>query len=182
MAIEYGNRSRIVIARTNFCFVLILLSSFPVKFFFKKMDSKHLSTKALLFINIIAISHIATALPSFGFGAKLETALEVLILHNNDMHSRFEQTGQYSTQCHPNEVAGNQCYGGFARVSTLLKKYRNAASNGGPPVLYLNAGDTYTGTPYFSLFRHKIVSDFLNMLKPDAAVSRYIVCIDDKCD
>lgn len=139
------------------------------------MNGKHLVMKLLLlFVNIIAISDIVNALPGgFNFGRKVESVLEVLLLHNNDMHSRFEQTGQYSTQCHPDEVAANQCYGGFARVSTLLKKYRAEANSGGPPVLYLNAGDTYTGSPYFAVFKDKIVADFLNMLKPDAAVSKF---------
>lgn len=53
-----------------------------------------------------------------------------------------------------------------------VKKYRNDAKNGGKPVLYLNAGDTFTGTPWFKMFREKIVSDFLNALMPDAVVSK----------
>lgn len=98
-------------------------------------------------------------------------ALEFIILHNNDMHSRFEQTSKYSTACHPDEAVGNRCYGGFARVSTLLKQYRNEAEISGTHVLYLNAGDTYTGTPWFTLYKDKIVAAFLNKLKPDAIVS-----------
>lgn len=52
-----------------------------------------------------------------------------------------------------------------------LKKFRGEASKGGVPVLYLNAGDTYTGTPWFSLYKDKIVSSFLNLLRPDAIVT-----------
>lgn len=51
-----------------------------------------------------------------------------------------------------------------------LKEYRDKAQNGGTPVLYLNAGDTYTGTPWFTLYKDKIVAEFLNLLKPDAIV------------
>lgn len=140
------------------------------------MGTKHLVVRNLfIFLNIITLSlHYVHALPTENSSTEAaETALELLILHNNDMHARFEQTSKYSTQCHPDEIEANQCYGGFARVSTLLKKYRAEANNGGPPVLYLNAGDTYTGTPYFAEFKSKIVSDFLNMLKPDAAVSAF---------
>lgn len=54
-----------------------------------------------------------------------------------------------------------------------LKEYRDKALNGGPPVLYLNAGDTYTGTPWFKLYKDKIVAEFLNLLKPDAIVSAH---------
>lgn len=52
-----------------------------------------------------------------------------------------------------------------------LKYYREEMAKGGTPVLYLNAGDTYTGTPWFTLYKDKIVTEFLNLLKPDAIVS-----------
>lgn len=43
--------------------------------------------------------------------------LELIILHNNDMHARFEQTGVHSNTCAPEDVITNKCYGGFARVA-----------------------------------------------------------------
>lgn len=56
--------------------------------------------------------------------------------------------------------------------TSRVRKYRKAAEDGtGLPVLYLNAGDTYTGTPWFSLFKENITSDFMNVLQPDAIVS-----------
>lgn len=100
-----------------------------------------------------------------------KSALDIVILHNNDMHARFEQTDAVSGQCHPDEVIANKCYGGFARIASVLKQYRKEAEEGGPPVLYLNAGDTYTGTPWFALFKDAIASEFMNILKPDAIVS-----------
>lgn len=42
--------------------------------------------------------------------------LELIILHNNDMHSRFEQTSANSNVCSKDDVTNNKCYGGFARV------------------------------------------------------------------
>nr|XP_040229791.2 protein 5NUC [Anopheles coluzzii] len=94
--------------------------------------------------------------------------LELIILHNNDMHARFEQTGAYSNDCQPSDVASNRCYGGFARVAHKVREYRATEASGGLPVLYLNAGDTYTGTPWFSVFKDNITAAFLNILKPDA--------------
>jgi len=38
-------------------------------------------------------------------------------------------------------------------------------------VFYLNAGDTYTGTAWFTVYKDKIASAFLNKLSPDAIVS-----------
>lgn len=37
------------------------------------------------------------------------------ILHNNDMHSRFEQTSAYAG-CSEEDDTNNNCIGGFARV------------------------------------------------------------------
>jgi hypothetical protein len=102
--------------------------------------------------------------------------LNFIILHNNDMHARFEQTGVLSDKCSKADAAANKCYGGVARVATEVKRYRKQADEGtGPKVLYLNAGDTYTGTPWFTIYKDKIASDFLKILKPDAIVSRTAV-------
>ncbi|XP_035900904.1 protein 5NUC [Anopheles stephensi] len=103
-----------------------------------------------------------------GLAAPKAGDLELIILHNNDMHARFEQTGAHSNECQPSDVASNRCYGGFARVAHKVREYRAAEASGGLPVLYLNAGDTYTGTPWFSVYKDNITAAFLNMLKPDA--------------
>uniref|UniRef100_A0A6P4E6L4 5'-nucleotidase n=1 Tax=Drosophila rhopaloa TaxID=1041015 RepID=A0A6P4E6L4_DRORH len=97
-----------------------------------------------------------------------KVATEFIILHNNDMHARFEQTSVNSGTCSPEDANSNKCYGGFARVAYEVRKYRKEAKEGGTSVLYLNAGDTYTGTAWFTIFKDKIASAFLNKLQPDA--------------
>ena len=57
-------------------------------------------------------------------------------------------------------------------VFVRIRKIRNESARAGLPVLYLNAGDTYAGTVWFNIFRDKIVSEFLNLLKPDAMVKK----------
>ncbi|XP_023937284.1 uncharacterized protein LOC112045364 [Bicyclus anynana] len=94
---------------------------------------------------------------------------ELLILHNNDMHARFEQTSQLSGACTTADREAGKCYGGFPRVAHVVKEARKAAASGeGPPVLYLNAGDTYTGTAWFTIYKWKVAAEFLNALQPDA--------------
>lgn len=131
---------------------------------------KDILSLQILSLMIISLLFHQTNSMSFNLLQK-DPAIEFIVLHNNDMHARFEQTSQHSTACHPDDAINNRCYGGFARTSSLIKKYRHAADNGGPKTLYLNAGDTYTGTPWFTIYKDKIVSAFLNMLKPDAMVS-----------
>lgn len=96
---------------------------------------------------------------------------ELIILHNNDMHARFEQTNANGNKCTQTDAQMNKCFGGFARVAHEVREFRKQADEGGIPVLYLNAGDTYTGTPWFQLFKENITSAFLNKLQPDAIVS-----------
>ncbi|KRT85118.1 Calcineurin-like phosphoesterase [Oryctes borbonicus] len=99
---------------------------------------------------------LATAI-SFTTGEEFE----MIILHNNDMHARFEQT---------KESIDGRYVGGFARVATVVRRARKDAEDGKrPPVLFLNAGDTYTGTIWFSVHRWRIAARFLNALKPDVA-------------
>ncbi|GAB0090191.1 protein 5NUC-like [Sergentomyia squamirostris] len=93
-----------------------------------------------------------------------EGNFEIIILHNNDMHARFDQTNAQSNTCRQQEELDSKCYGGFARVATVVKQYRRDHGN----VLFLNAGDTYTGTPWFTLYKDTISSEMMNILHPDA--------------
>lgn len=94
--------------------------------------------------------------------------VDFLILHNNDMHARFEQTSRSSGTC---KSVDTDCVGGFARVAHVVREAREAFENGkGPKAFFLNAGDTYTGTAWFGVHKWKIVVDFLNALMPDVMV------------
>nr|ACE75396.1 5' nucleotidase, putative [Glyptapanteles indiensis] len=81
------------------------------------------------------------------------------------MHSRFAEIKATSSKCFPYESAvPGKCYGGFARIATLVRKAKNSST----PTLFLNAGDTYQGSVYYTVHKWKIVAKFLNLLKPDA--------------
>lgn len=122
----------------------------------------------LTFISLLITSSI-TAAPQKA--ADDDGNFKLIILHNNDMHARFEQTSVMSGKCKKEEADTDKCYGGFARVAHEVREFRRKAEAGEiPEVLYLNAGDTYTGTPWFSLYKDEIASDFLKILKPDAIV------------
>ncbi|CAG4951635.1 unnamed protein product [Colias eurytheme] len=123
-----------------------------------------LSQLAAVIAVVISISSSSIVTPP-----KKDGTFELLILHNNDMHARFEQTSQLSGACTTADRDAGKCYGGFPRVAHVVKEARKAAASGeGPPVLYLNAGDTYTGTAWFTIYKWKIAAEFLNALQPDA--------------
>ncbi|XP_055386813.1 protein 5NUC-like [Condylostylus longicornis] len=123
-----------------------------------------ISSKVLIILGIFITNIIAATVKEL----ENENTFKFIILHNNDMHARFEQVSKYATRCSPEDANSNECYGGFARVAHEVRKYRNESENGGLPVLYLNAGDTYTGTPWFTIYRDNITAAFLNILSPDA--------------
>ena len=83
---------------------------------------------------------------------------------------RFFETSQHSGLCSEADAAKGKCYGGFARIATLVRRIRAEATDD-KPVFFLNAGDTYQGTKMFSYYKWTIVARFLNILRPDAVVS-----------
>nr|XP_033336682.1 protein 5NUC-like [Megalopta genalis]XP_033336683.1 protein 5NUC-like [Megalopta genalis]XP_033336684.1 protein 5NUC-like [Megalopta genalis] len=90
--------------------------------------------------------------------------LALRILHTNDMHARFEQTSRFSAICSENDANEGKCYGGFARLATLIREARRSSV----PSLFLNAGDTYQGSIWYNVYKWKVVAKFLNLLAPNA--------------
>nr|Q9XZ43.1 RecName: Full=Protein 5NUC; Includes: RecName: Full=UDP-sugar hydrolase; AltName: Full=UDP-sugar diphosphatase; AltName: Full=UDP-sugar pyrophosphatase; Includes: RecName: Full=5'-nucleotidase; Short=5'-NT; Flags: Precursor [Lutzomyia longipalpis]AAD32190.1 putative 5'-nucleotidase [Lutzomyia longipalpis] len=120
----------------------------------------------LFFLNFfVLVFSIELALLTASAAAE-DGSYEIIILHTNDMHARFDQTNAGSNKCQEKDKIASKCYGGFARVSTMVKKFRE---ENGSSVLFLNAGDTYTGTPWFTLYKETIATEMMNILRPDAA-------------
>ncbi|KAL5243001.1 hypothetical protein ACI65C_010411 [Semiaphis heraclei] len=93
--------------------------------------------------------------------------LDLVLLHANDMHARFDETDLYCNECREDDASLGRCYGGFARVAQFVRDERRLANESGLPSLFLVAGDTFQGTPYYSLFHWEPVVDFINQLRPD---------------
>lgn len=102
-----------------------------------------------------------------GVAAPLDK-FKLLIVHTNDMHSRFNQTSKTAGVCSPADAASNQCYGGFARVSEAVTLARSRSRRTNTQCLFLIAGDIYQGTLAYTIYKWRIVSKLTNMLKPDA--------------
>ncbi|XP_049301119.1 apyrase-like [Anopheles funestus] len=85
------------------------------------------------------------------------------IIHLNDFHARFEETNTVSTRCKVDE--GERCIGGYARVVTRVKSLQREYADRNP--IYLNAGDSFQGTLWYSLLRWNVTAHFLNLLPAD---------------
>jgi 5'-nucleotidase len=116
--------------------------------------------KALAVLASVVVLGVAMPLDNF----------KLLIVHTNDMHSRFNQTSKTSGVCSPQDAANSECYGGFARVSEAVTLSRSRSKMSDTHCLFLIAGDIYQGTLAYTIYKWKIVSKLTNMLKPDAMV------------
>jgi len=96
---------------------------------------------------------------SYGiFSASAEFNLH--LLHVNDIHSRFEQTNKRSGTCKPDDAAEEKCFGGVARLKKKVDDLKAQYDN----VIFVNAGDFYQGTVFYTTFKWKVVSEFAQML------------------
>ncbi|KAL5285647.1 hypothetical protein ACFFRR_007377 [Megaselia abdita] len=93
--------------------------------------------------------------------------VEFTILHNNDLHARFDEISASLGACTDALKNSSSCFGGFARAAHVIRDARKEAAANGKPVFYFFAGDIFTGTEWFTIFRMEICTTFLNILSPD---------------
>jgi len=81
---------------------------------------------------------------------------KLVILHNNDMHSRIDPF--------PNGDSPYAGMGGIVRQNAYVEEVRRENSN----VLLFGSGDFVQGTPYFNVFKGEVEIACMNFMKYDA--------------
>ena len=94
--------------------------------------------------------------------------LRLTILHNNDVHSRLQPVSAQNNTCSAQQMAQNQCFGGMARVATLIERERAAATAQGRQVLVLDAGDQFQGSLFYSHYKGAAEAEVMNLMSYDA--------------
>ena len=84
------------------------------------------------------------------------------LLHTNDVQARVEQFNKYGSDCSSSEVTDGKCFGGVARRYTKIKEIIDAQS--ADSVLLMDAGNQFMGTMWFSAYKGKEASYFMNKL------------------
>jgi 5'-nucleotidase / UDP-sugar diphosphatase len=97
-----------------------------------------------------------------GEGARLA------VLHINDLHSRVEQVGASDASCSAEAAADGECFGGYARLATLIRERRAAREAEGLPVVTLDAGDQFQGSLFYTTYRGQAEVAFMNAIGFDA--------------
>lgn len=91
------------------------------------------------------------------------SGFRLTVLHTNDMHSQYEETCRGATRADGScDEAGG--YGGFPRLRSALDTERARAAADGAPAVYLYAGDTFQGTPFYDVLRWEPAADFVGDL------------------
>ncbi|XP_049522864.1 protein 5NUC-like isoform X3 [Dermacentor silvarum] len=82
------------------------------------------------------------------------TTFNMTILHTNDIHSRILESTKRGVQCNDRQRNKSECYGGVARIANEVRKLKNLTQN----PLFLNAGDFFQGTLWYSILKYNIVA------------------------
>ena len=106
--------------------------------------------KLLLLAAALVGMMVAGLLPRVGD----DEPLELTILHTNDIHAHYDSF----------EPLGEPLQGGVARLRTAVDKIRDDADN----LLFLDAGDQFQGTLYFTVGGARVVADVMNEMGYDA--------------
>ena len=91
------------------------------------------------------------------------------ILHFNDFHSRIESISRFNSTCSAGDEAEGKCFGGAARLYTLVTQMRAALQAEGHPVLVLDAGDSSQGSLFYSTYGGAVEAELLERLGVDAS-------------
>lgn len=112
----------------------------------------------------IAILVLCESVSGMAVSSSKRELFEISIIHINDFHARFEQTSPSSSACL--EGQEETCVGGIARIVTAVRRLVNERPN----AIFLNAGDNFQGTLWYTKFKWNVTAHFLNMLPHDALV------------
>ena len=89
---------------------------------------------------------------------------KLTLLHTNDIHAHMEEFNYGGTACNPSQIVNNQCFGGVARIKTVVDAFRANTSN----LILLDAGDQFQGTLFFNYYGGNVSSLVMNLLEYDA--------------
>ena len=116
-------------------------------------------------------SALALAAGLSGPAAAQEGDFTLNILHINDFHSRFDPITGSNSDCDAETDAAGECFGGIARLKTIIDETRGAIEDEGGNVLLLSAGDNFQGSLYYTTYKSKVVSDFFNQMGFDVVAT-----------
>ncbi|MDN3718556.1 hypothetical protein QW131_03270 [Roseibium salinum] len=93
-----------------------------------------------------AVLSVTTALSTAAYAD-----YSLVILHTNDFHSRIEPINKYDSSCGAEDNAEGKCFGGTARLDTVIKDRRAASNNS----ILVDGGDQFQGSLFLYLLQRQ---------------------------
>lgn len=87
------------------------------------------------------------------------------ILHTNDIHSRVESINKYDSTCDAESEAEGKCFGGMARIKTMMDAQR--AELAGQNFIVLDAGDPFQGSLFYTTYKGAAEAEFMEAIGYD---------------
>jgi len=97
-----------------------------------------------------------SALPANAQGGDFQ----LTVLHTNDVHGRVDEFDKYGNACDEEEKAENKCFGGAARLQTMLNQVRAEGGN----IVLLDGGDQFQGTLFYNQYKGQAAREMMNAL------------------
>ncbi|KAI9188783.1 hypothetical protein H9P43_000205 [Blastocladiella emersonii ATCC 22665] len=91
-------------------------------------------------------------------------AWNMTLIHTNDIHAHLDQFNSRGVDCTEKDIADHKCFGGAARIRTLVDQIRNSKNN----TYLVDAGDQFQGTLFYNYYKGNVSADFMNSLGYDA--------------
>ncbi len=102
----------------------------------------------------------------FGLAAGMAAAeYKLTILHTNDLHSRIESINKYDSTCNAEDEAEGKCFGGVARLKTIVDTRRGDLAD--ENVLLLDAGDPFQGSLFYTTYKGAAEAEFMEAIGYD---------------
>ena len=102
----------------------------------------------------------AAALAMTAGMAQAEYTLHVI--HINDLHSRIEPINRFDSTCSAEDNAEGKCFGGVARVKTMIDQLR--AELAGQNVIVVDAGDQYQGSLMYTTYKGDVEAEMMEKI------------------
>ncbi|ORZ34282.1 Metallo-dependent phosphatase-like protein [Catenaria anguillulae PL171] len=86
------------------------------------------------------------------------------LIHTNDLHGHYDEFAPSGIDCTDKNRAEKKCYGGIARIKTIVDQIRATEPN----TYMVDAGDEFQGTLFYSYYRGNITAEYMNAIGLDA--------------
>jgi len=98
-------------------------------------------------------------------GSMAAAEYSLTILHTNDMHSRIESISRFDSTCGAEDEAAGECFGGIARVATMVDQKREELAD--QNVVLLDAGDPFQGSLFYTTYKGAAEAEFMEEIGYD---------------